>query len=415
MEEIKRNETRKCYALIGVLGITLLAFLMLVSVAGADTTYRLDNSVEDGATQDETVTATVSGNSIIFQLTPTQASDGWFDQVGFPTDVNFAGLVIPNGGYAHNMENLYIDNIGYFDAVTYMVSSRPISKVTVFFNGNLPPSPIFYAKVSWSKAVPGQSFTSSVFTNIPKSKEKVSPTITWDNPADIVYGTQLSSTQLSASASVPGTFVYTLADGTPATGAVISAGTHILNVDFTPDDAENYSNASKDVTINVLKATPTITWSNPADIIQGTSLSSTQLNAVASVPGTFVYTPAEGTVLSTGTQTLHIDFTPTDTVNYNTASKDVTIKVLMPAQKIEQIISTVQNLNLNSGQSNSLIVKLNAAVKSLNLGKTNESINKLNSFNNEVKGYMNSGLLSQAEGQVLIDAANSVINALPSK
>ena len=40
---------------------------------------------------------------------------------------------------------------------------------------------------------------------------------------------------------------------------------------------------SKDITINVMKATPIITWSNPADIIYGTALNSTQLNATASV------------------------------------------------------------------------------------------------------------------------------------
>ena len=44
--------------------------------------------------------------------------------------------------------------------------------------------------------------------------------------------------------------------------------------------------ASKNVTINVTKATPVITWSNPADIIYGTALNSTQLNATASVTGT---------------------------------------------------------------------------------------------------------------------------------
>ena len=32
--------------------------------------------------------------------------------------------------------------------------------------------------------------------------------------------------------------------------------------------------------------------------------------------------------MNAGTQTLHVDFTPTDTANYNTASKDVTIDVL---------------------------------------------------------------------------------------
>src|SRR5439155_1408267 len=109
--------------------------------------------------------------------------------------------------------------------------------------------------------------------------------------------------------------------------------------DFTPTDTANYNNASKNVTINVQKATPTINWSNPADITYGTALSGTQLNATASavvngsavnVAGTFTYTPASGTVLNAGNgQTLHVSFAPTDTSNYSSpVTKDVTINVL---------------------------------------------------------------------------------------
>src|SRR5262249_21159952 len=73
-----------------------------------------------------------------------------------------------------------------------------------------------------------------------------------------------------------------------------------------------------------------------ADIAYGTALSGTQLNATASVPGTFTYTPASGTVLSGGAgQTLHVDFAPTDTANYNTASKDVHINVNKADQTID--------------------------------------------------------------------------------
>src|SRR5439155_24641988 len=68
---------------------------------------------------------------------------------------------------------------------------------------------------------------------------------------------------------------------------------------------------------------------NPPAITYGTALSNTQLNATASVAGdSFVYTPGSGTILNAGSgQTLHVLFTPTDTNNYNTASKDVTIDV----------------------------------------------------------------------------------------
>src|SRR4030095_8285754 len=104
---------------------------------------------------------------------------------------------------------------------------------------------------------------------------KATPTIAWTNPTDITYGTALSGTQLNATTSVPGTFLYT-----PGAGTVLNAGNgQTLHVDFTPTDTTNYTNASKNVLINVTKATPTITWNNPADIVYGTALSATQLNA----------------------------------------------------------------------------------------------------------------------------------------
>src|SRR5262249_38200158 len=67
----------------------------------------------------------------------------------------------------------------------------------------------------------------------------------------------------------------------------------------------------------------------PADITYGTALGATQLNATANTPGTFVYTPVSGTVLSAGAaQTLSVTFTPTDTANFTTATKTVSINVL---------------------------------------------------------------------------------------
>src|SRR5207245_707741 len=140
-------------------------------------------------------------------------------------------------------------------------------------------------------------------------------TTTWATPADLVYGTALSATQLNATASVAGTFVYT-----PPAGTVLSAGAgQTLSVTFTPTDAANYTTATRTVAITVAKATPTITWPTPADVVYGTALSATQLNATTRVLGTFVYTPPAGTVLSAGAgQTLSVTFTPTDAANYTT-------------------------------------------------------------------------------------------------
>src|SRR5262249_6705115 len=154
---------------------------------------------------------------------------------------------------------------------------------------------------------------------------KATPVITWATPADITYGTALGATQLNATANTPGTFVYS-----PASGEVLTAGANkTLSVTFTPTDAANFTTATKTVSINVLKATPVITWATPVDITYGTALGATQLNATANTPGTFVYTPAAGTTPNAGAgQTLSVAFTPTDGANFTTATKTVSINVL---------------------------------------------------------------------------------------
>ena len=78
----------------------------------------------------------------------------------------------------------------------------------------------------------------------------------------------------------------------------------------------------------VAKAAPSISWATPAAVPLNTVLSAMQLNATASTPGTFVYSPAAGTVLSTaGSVTLSTTFTPTDTTDYNTATASVSLTV----------------------------------------------------------------------------------------
>ena len=151
---------------------------------------------------------------------------------------------------------------------------------------------------------------------------KTTPAITWAAPAAITFGTSLSATQLDATASVPGSFVYS-----PALGTTPSAGTHSLSVTFTPTDTTTYNTATASVSLLVNKATPTITWATPVSITFGTVLSSTQLNATASVPGSFLYSPAAGTTPATGTDTLSVTFTPTDSTDYNSATKSVSLLV----------------------------------------------------------------------------------------
>jgi Legume lectin domain len=117
---------------------------------------------------------------------------------------------------------------------------------------------------------------------------------------------------------------------TPDTGTLTSTldgsvGTHTFTV--LAQDLVGNSNPGSSVTYTVSKAAPTVTWATPAPIVYGTALSSTQLNATASVAGTFAYTPAAGAVLSVGTQTLSVTFTPTDAADYATVTKTVSLVV----------------------------------------------------------------------------------------
>lgn len=159
------------------------------------------------------------------------------------------------------------------------------------------------------------------------------PTLTWTPPANITYGTPLSATQLDATATgtggtaVAGTFVYT-----PAAGTVLGVGTQTLSVVFTSTDP-SYTTATATVPLTVTQATPTIAWATPASIAYGVPLTAAQLNAAATgvgglaLPGTFTYTPLAGTVLSPGTQTLNVAFSPTDTVDYTVATGAVQLLV----------------------------------------------------------------------------------------
>ncbi|HEV7925456.1 MAG TPA: MBG domain-containing protein, partial [Verrucomicrobiae bacterium] len=251
---------------------------------------------------------------------------------------------------------------------------------------------------------------------------QANPTVTWTNPAAIIYGVALNSNQLSATASVPGSFVYS-----PTNGAVLNAGTNTLSVTFTPTDAVDYSSAGDDVnlvvspatlsvtasnasraygqsnpafggtisglengdnitasyscsagsssvvgtysivpalvdpgdrqtnytvsltngTLTIAQAVPSVAWSNPAAITYGTALSSNQLNATANTAGSFAYNPTNGVLLNTGTNTLSVTFTPSDTVDYTSANGEVSL-VVSPAA----LTVTASNVSRTYGQAN---------------------------------------------------------------
>jgi hypothetical protein len=155
------------------------------------------------------------------------------------------------------------------------------------------------------------------------STPPATPTITWPSPAAITYGTALGSAQLNASANYVGSFTYS-----PASGTALSAGNHTLTASFTPSNPQKVTPATASNSITVNRATPTITWARPAAVSASMVLGSAQLDATASVAGTFAYLPAAGTVMNTaGTTTLSVTFTPSDSTDYTTATATVSLTV----------------------------------------------------------------------------------------
>lgn len=150
------------------------------------------------------------------------------------------------------------------------------------------------------------------------------PLVTWAPPAAIAYGTPLGSAQLNAHADVEGAFVYE-----PGPGSIIPLGVQTLSVTVYPASAD-YTMTVASVSIVVNPAVPVITWT-PVAMVSGTALGPWQLNAVANTPGTFVYTPAAGTVLGAGVQTLTATFTPIDSVDYLSTTAAATVTVAMPS------------------------------------------------------------------------------------
>jgi hypothetical protein len=136
----------------------------------------------------------------------------------------------------------------------------------------------------------------------------------------------LSAKRFDGFTPVAGRTIEFLVDGTVVGSAVtddngdalltivltgVSAGDHLITA---RDAAAGFDSAPAPAAIS--RATPALSWTAPEAIVAGTPLGATQLSAVASVTGTFAFTPSAGALLSEGTHVLSAIFTPADTQNY---------------------------------------------------------------------------------------------------
>jgi len=187
--------------------------------------------------------------------------------------------------------------------------------------GEVLPPGIYTISVTFTPADEARYTTARSTISLTVAKRK--PAIEYPKPDPIPYGTLLGSAQLCATASIRGAFEYT-----PVPGALLAAGEHPLCAKFTPADSLAYSAAETTVSLRVTKARPSIEWEVPDPIVQGTVLSTAELNATANVPGHFAYSPGPGESLAPGVHEISAIFTPADTLNYTTERAVLPIKVI---------------------------------------------------------------------------------------
>ena len=168
----------------------------------------------------------------------------------------------------------------------------------------------------------------------------------------------------SVSASVTGGFAST--SFTVVGGTVVA--NYTIQATYNPGAGlAASSDNGKQLTIG--KATPVISWSNPADILFGTALGPTQLNATCNVlHGIFIYNPPAGSVLPVGnSQTLSVKFAADDETDYTAAIQSVQINVKPtspPASPVQIVVTKLLSRNSSTQQ---VVVSLNIT----NAGGTN--------------------------------------------
>jgi streptogramin lyase len=148
---------------------------------------------------------------------------------------------------------------------------------------------------------------------------------------------------IGSGAGSPGTLAVgsscELAVSFAPTVAGTDTGALVLTDNNLNTSSPNYATQSIQLSGIGLPAKPSVSWPTPAAITFGTALSGTQLNATASVPGIFTYSPAAGAILTVGQQTLTVTFTPTDTTDYTSATASVTLTVNQAAPSITSALT----------------------------------------------------------------------------
>jgi hypothetical protein len=328
-----------------------------VATSGTPSTY--GGSVTFTATISNSLTGTVT-----FYNNGTSIGTGTISssRATFATSTLPAGANTITAGWAGNAD---------YTAVTSSAITQTVNKATQTISFTAPSSPVTYGVLPIAlSATGGGSGNPVIFSVVSGSGSISGSTLTVTGVGTVVVAAnQASSANYAAAAQVEKSVVvdkalltvkannasrvygaanptftptYTgfvngdtsaVLTGAPSltttATATSSPGNYTITSAVGSLAATNYSFTFVNGTLTITKEPLTLTWATPAAITYGTALSSTQLDASSGgVAGTFVYTPAAGTVLGAGSQTLSVTFTPTNTTDYSTQTTTVSLTVI---------------------------------------------------------------------------------------
>lgn len=237
-------------------------------------------------------------------FTPTNGTLYTTATKSVPLTVNKAAATMTYGNLTQTYTGLPL-------APTITTSPAGLTVINTLYNG-VGQTPTNAATYSINSALTNTNYSappiSGTFTI-----SQAGATLTASNLAQTYNGSQKPITVVTSPVGLSGVGVTYNGSSTPPT----AAGTYTVIVTLTN---QNYTATQVNTVLVISKATPTVSWATPTAITYGTALSGTQLNASASVAGTFTYTPASGTILNAGTNTLSVNFTPSDATNYNSVN-----------------------------------------------------------------------------------------------
>jgi hypothetical protein len=269
------------------------------------------------AQQGSAVALSADGNSGL--------TSGPLDTAGFPVPVNGAGAVWPLGSAQVNVTLSHLTALTAGQSGSYTIGLTNAGSINT--SGG----------IFWTASVPSNLSVTGFTGPAGWSCNTTSPGCSTANGLIPGAGAQFT---MNVSAVGAGGFTTT-----------VTATTQELNTD----------NSSASDSSSVTKGTPVVTWGPIAPITYGSALGTGQLNATASVPGSFVYTPPVGMVLPVGNnQTLSVAFTPADLVNYSSVTATNSINVL-PGAGGSGSPNLVLTSKLTRGTGNVVVLTLTLA------------------------------------------------------